>query len=60
MAVRAAAHLRDHRAAGPVTVVTWLLVVAAGLASGAGIARIVLMSEPDVRDRYDAERKQRE
>ena len=41
------------------TVVAWFLVAAAGLASGAGVARIVLMSEPDVRDRYDAERKQR-
>lgn len=39
------------------TAVTWLLVAAAGLASGMGIARAVLLSEPDVRDRYDAERK---
>lgn len=41
------------------TVVTWLLVIFAGLFSGSGIAYAVLWSEPDVRDRYDAERQQR-
>lgn len=41
------------------TAVTVVLIAAAGLASGMGIGYAVLLSEPDVRERYEHEREER-